>query len=111
MGNVLRHMLIKKERLQQKLSRCCQVKCITLADPQMSFNTLPFQENLDYFCFLIFLFFCAASGLFVRFNVPETKNRTALEIATEFEKIHCKSQTKSLTAENLNEVKTCETKF
>uniref|UniRef100_A0A3Q1IXL2 Solute carrier family 2, facilitated glucose transporter member 5 n=1 Tax=Anabas testudineus TaxID=64144 RepID=A0A3Q1IXL2_ANATE len=68
-------------------------------------------ENLDYFCFLIFLFFCTVCGLFVRFNVPETKNRTALEIATEFQKIHCKSQTKDLAANELKEIKTCETKF
>ncbi len=53
---------------------------------------LPLQENLDYFCFLIFLFFCAGTVLFVKFNVPETKNRTALEIAKEFEKMHCKSE-------------------
>ncbi|XP_029024816.1 solute carrier family 2 member 11, like [Betta splendens] len=70
-------------------------------------------EEISYFCFLIFLFFCAACALFVRFNVPETKNLTALEIATEFEKIHCKpaeSQMKHFTAEKLNEIKT-ETKF
>ncbi|XP_034566110.1 solute carrier family 2 member 11, like [Notolabrus celidotus] len=45
-------------------------------------------EQLDYFCFLIFLFFCTVCGLFVRFNVPETKNLTALEIAAEFKRMH-----------------------
>ncbi len=53
---------------------------------------LPFQENLDYFCFLVFLFFCAICALYVKFNVPETQNRTALEIAKEFQKMHCKSE-------------------
>ncbi|KAM6901505.1 LOW QUALITY PROTEIN: solute carrier family 2 member 11, like [Lycodopsis pacificus] len=44
-------------------------------------------EKLQYFCFLIFLFFCA----YVKFNVPETRNLTALEIAVEFQRMHCKS--------------------
>ncbi|XP_062290262.1 solute carrier family 2 member 11, like [Scomber scombrus] len=48
-------------------------------------------ENLDYFCFLIFLFFCATCGMYVWFNVPETKHLTALEIAAEFQRMHCKS--------------------
>lgn len=111
--NLIRNILIRV-----RLSLCLlfpKVKIIitknSLSDPQMSFNPLPFQENLDYFCFLIFLFFCTVCGLFVRFNVPETKNRTALEIATEFQKIHCKSQTKDLAANELKEIKTCETKF
>uniref|UniRef100_UPI0037E7FF83 solute carrier family 2 member 11, like n=1 Tax=Semicossyphus pulcher TaxID=241346 RepID=UPI0037E7FF83 len=52
-------------------------------------------DKLDYFCFLIFLFFCATCGLFVRFNVPETKNRTALEIAAEFKRMHSKPGEKS----------------
>ncbi|KAM4634102.1 solute carrier family 2 member 11, like [Polymixia lowei] len=45
-------------------------------------------EHLDYFCFLIFLFFCVFTGLYVWFNVPETKNLTVLEIAAEFQKMH-----------------------
>ncbi|XP_074473992.1 solute carrier family 2 member 11, like isoform X3 [Sebastes fasciatus] len=48
-------------------------------------------EKLQHFCFLIFLFFCVACGLYVKFNVPETKNRTALEITAEFERMHSKS--------------------
>ncbi|XP_076614847.1 solute carrier family 2 member 11, like [Chaetodon auriga] len=48
-------------------------------------------EKLDYFCFLIFLFFCCGSGLYVKFNMPETKNKTALEIAVDFQKMHSKS--------------------
>ncbi|XP_040915265.1 solute carrier family 2 member 11, like [Toxotes jaculatrix] len=70
-------------------------------------------ENLDYFCFLIFLIFCAICGLYVRFNVPETKNRTALEITTEFEKMHCKSgeSKKKTTEQEFSGITTIETKF
>ncbi|XP_071322391.1 solute carrier family 2 member 11, like [Trachinotus anak] len=71
-------------------------------------------ENLKYFCFLIFLVFCAACGLYVRFHVPETKDRTALEIAAEFDRMHCKSgvsKKKSTNSEKLCEFETCETKF
>ncbi|XP_075960227.1 solute carrier family 2 member 11, like [Anarhichas minor] len=48
-------------------------------------------EKLQYFCFLIFLFFCATCALYVKFNIPETKNLTALEIAVEFQRMHRKS--------------------
>nr|XP_046231532.1 solute carrier family 2 member 11, like isoform X2 [Scatophagus argus] len=71
-------------------------------------------ENLDYFCFLVFLFFSAGCGLYVRFNVPETKNQTALEIAAEFQKMHSKSeesQKKNDTDHKLNGIKTYETKL
>uniref|UniRef100_A0A3B4XYA2 Solute carrier family 2, facilitated glucose transporter member 5 n=1 Tax=Seriola lalandi dorsalis TaxID=1841481 RepID=A0A3B4XYA2_SERLL len=71
-------------------------------------------EYLDYFCFLIFLIFCTTCGLYVRFNVPETKNRTALEIAAEFERMHCKSgesKDKSSDSAKLSKTITCETKF
>ncbi|CAJ1070779.1 solute carrier family 2 member 11%2C like [Xyrichtys novacula] len=65
-------------------------------------------EKLDYFCFLIFLFFCTVCGLFVWFNVPETKNLTALEIAAEFKRMHSKSggsQMNKSTDENLYDTK------
>uniref|UniRef100_A0A4W6C0V5 Solute carrier family 2, facilitated glucose transporter member 5 n=1 Tax=Lates calcarifer TaxID=8187 RepID=A0A4W6C0V5_LATCA len=69
-------------------------------------------ENLNYFCFLIFLVFCAICGLYVRFNVPETKNRTALEIAAEFERMHCKSrESMTKSTEEKSVMGTCETKF
>uniref|UniRef100_A0A3B4ZUE8 Solute carrier family 2, facilitated glucose transporter member 5 n=1 Tax=Stegastes partitus TaxID=144197 RepID=A0A3B4ZUE8_9TELE len=42
-----------------------------------------FQGKLDSFCFVIFLFFCIVAGVYANF-LPETKNRTALEIAVEF---------------------------
>ncbi|AWP15170.1 putative solute carrier family 2 facilitated glucose transporter member 5-like [Scophthalmus maximus] len=70
-------------------------------------------ENMGYFCFLIFLIFCSGCGLYVRFNVPETKNKTVLEIAAEFERMHSKSgeSKKKSTELNLNGIKTYETKF
>ncbi|XP_074546484.1 solute carrier family 2 member 11, like [Halichoeres trimaculatus] len=71
-------------------------------------------EKLDYFCFLIFLFFCTVCGLFVRFNVPETKNRTALEIAVEFKRMHSdseRSQINKSTEQNLNTIDTYNTKL
>lgn len=46
------------------------------------------QKHLRGFCFLIFLLFCVGCGLFFKFNVPEIKNRTALQIAAEFQKMH-----------------------
>lgn len=68
------------------------------------------QKYLQSFCFLIFLFFCAGCALFVRFNVPETKNRTTLEIAEEFEKMHSKSE-RSCHNGKLGGVKVNETQF
>ncbi|XP_073334507.1 solute carrier family 2 member 11, like [Pagrus major] len=71
-------------------------------------------EKLDYFCFLIFLFFCALCGLYVRFNVPETKNQTALEIAAEFQKMHSKPgepQREINMKQKVNSIQTYETKL
>ncbi|XP_030292454.1 solute carrier family 2 member 11, like isoform X3 [Sparus aurata] len=71
-------------------------------------------EKLDYFCFLIFLCFCVVCGLYVWFNVPETKNRTALEIAAEFRKMHSKPgepQREINTKHEVNKTQTNETKF
>uniref|UniRef100_W5MIG2 Solute carrier family 2, facilitated glucose transporter member 5 n=1 Tax=Lepisosteus oculatus TaxID=7918 RepID=W5MIG2_LEPOC len=53
-------------------------------------------DHLGYFCFLIFFGFCFFSGVFVWFGVPETKNRTALEIAEEFRKMHTKTKIKAV---------------
>ncbi|XP_016093817.1 solute carrier family 2, facilitated glucose transporter member 9-like [Sinocyclocheilus grahami] len=47
-------------------------------------------EHLDYFCFLIFFVFCFFSGVFVWFHVPETKNKTVLEITEDFKRMHQK---------------------
>ncbi|XP_012683801.2 solute carrier family 2 member 11, like [Clupea harengus] len=49
-------------------------------------------EHLDYFCFLIFLVFCLSTALFVWYTVPETKNRTVLEIAAEYQRMHSKNK-------------------
>lgn len=85
---------------------------ITHTDSYLFFS-IP-QKHLQSFCFLIFLFFCASCALFVRFNVPETKNRTTLEIAKEFEKMHGKSKTSCRdqnTNGKLSGVKVNETQF
>lgn len=69
-------------------------------------------EKMDYFCFLIFLVFCASSGLYVKFYLPETKNLSPLEVALEFEKIHSKPvKTRSKEQNCNNKGKTCETKL
>uniref|UniRef100_A0A3Q2CJG4 Solute carrier family 2 member 11, like n=1 Tax=Cyprinodon variegatus TaxID=28743 RepID=A0A3Q2CJG4_CYPVA len=51
----------------------------------------PILVNLGNFCFLIFLAACLICGIHVRFNMPETKNRTALEISVEFDRMHSQS--------------------
>ncbi|XP_061656883.1 solute carrier family 2, facilitated glucose transporter member 9-like [Syngnathoides biaculeatus] len=48
-------------------------------------------EYLDSFCFVVFLLVCLVSALFVYFNVPEMSNKTALEIAADFDRMHSKS--------------------
>ncbi|XP_033181380.1 solute carrier family 2 member 11, like [Mastacembelus armatus] len=66
-------------------------------------------DYLDYFCFLIFLIFCTICGLFAKFCIPETGNQTALEIAAEFTRMHCKSQKTYNTEQKLNKhVTTCD---
>ncbi|XP_066507594.1 solute carrier family 2 member 11, like [Hoplias malabaricus] len=49
-------------------------------------------EHLDYFCFLIFFFFCLVSGGFVWYAVPETRNRSVLEISAAFQNMHNKTK-------------------
>ncbi|XP_076019729.1 solute carrier family 2, facilitated glucose transporter member 9-like [Genypterus blacodes] len=66
-------------------------------------------EHFGSFCFLIFLFFTFAGGLFVRFNVPETKHRSVLEITAEFQKMHRKHE--KLQKRQSTEEKAYETKF
>lgn len=68
-------------------------------------------EQMDYFCFLIFLVFCAFTGLYVRFYLPETKNLSPLEIAEEFEKIHSKPIKTNPNGLTCSKDKTCETKL
>ncbi|XP_070706902.1 solute carrier family 2 member 11, like [Pempheris klunzingeri] len=71
-------------------------------------------DTLHYFCFLIFLFFCGGCALFVRFNVPETRNRTVLEIAAEFQRMHSKSgesQREKMSEQKASGAQTHETKL
>ncbi|XP_057177678.1 solute carrier family 2 member 11, like [Triplophysa rosa] len=64
-------------------------------------------KHLDYFCFLIFFVFCFFSGVFVWFNVPETKNKTVLEITEDFNKMHQKprrSLESKLSSVHINDI-------
>ncbi|MEQ2282989.1 hypothetical protein AMECASPLE_006510, partial [Ameca splendens] len=65
--------------------------------------------NLGNFCFLIFLAVCLICGLHVKFNMPETKDRTALEISVEFERMHAKD--KASEKKKASEIKVQETKL
>uniref|UniRef100_A0A3P9AD52 Solute carrier family 2, facilitated glucose transporter member 5 n=1 Tax=Esox lucius TaxID=8010 RepID=A0A3P9AD52_ESOLU len=66
-------------------------------------------ENLDYFCFLIFFVFCFLSGVFVWYHVPETKNRTVMEITAQFQMMHPtrESSEEGKTSFELNPNKAC----
>ncbi|KAL0965577.1 hypothetical protein UPYG_G00283150 [Umbra pygmaea] len=66
-------------------------------------------ENLDYFCFLIFLVFCFLTGLFVWYNVPETKNRTIMEITAEYVKMHPtkESSDREMTMPKSSDINAC----
>ncbi|XP_061554922.1 solute carrier family 2 member 11, like [Phycodurus eques] len=71
-------------------------------------------EYLDSFCFLIFLLVCFTSGLYVYFNVPKMRNKTALEIAADFQQMHSKSgrlKRKKTDEQPRDVFKTYETKF
>ncbi|KAG5272442.1 hypothetical protein AALO_G00165600 [Alosa alosa] len=70
----------------------------------------PFMvDNMGYLCFLIFLAFCFGTGLFICFSVPETRNRTVLEIDAEYRKIH--SRNSFQTAPAVDTTPTAETAF
>ncbi|XP_057674294.1 solute carrier family 2 member 11, like [Corythoichthys intestinalis] len=69
---------------------CAAINWLGLFIVGMLFPVL--VENLQSFCFLIFLSVCVGSGLFVYFSVPEMRNKTALEIAADFDLMHNKSR-------------------
>lgn len=75
--------IIEVSRFQVGSFTCMALALTVLSSP---------QKHLHGFCFLIFLFFCVGCGLFFKFNVPEIKNRTALQIAAEFQKMHTKQE-------------------
>ncbi|XP_015242762.1 PREDICTED: solute carrier family 2, facilitated glucose transporter member 9-like [Cyprinodon variegatus] len=69
-------------------------------------------ENLGNFCFLIFLAACLICGIHVRFNMPETKNRTALEISVEFDRMHSKDKaSEKKKSSGICEIKVQQTKL
>ncbi|XP_054613631.1 solute carrier family 2 member 11, like [Dunckerocampus dactyliophorus] len=93
-------------------SVACSVNWICMFIVGMIFPIL--VENLGSFCFLIFLFTCLTSSLYMHFNVPETNNKTPLEITEDFQKMHSKpgsSKGKEWDETPPDVTKTCETKF
>ncbi|KAJ8260877.1 hypothetical protein COCON_G00166000 [Conger conger] len=50
------------------------------------------MQGMGPYCFIIFLSFCLFTGIFVWLNVPETKNKTPLEITEEFQRMHSKDK-------------------
>ncbi|XP_029921693.1 solute carrier family 2 member 11, like [Myripristis murdjan] len=71
-------------------------------------------EHLSYFCFLIFLCFCLFCAVFLRMHLPETKNKTVLEITAEFDRMHSKSRGAQKTSSNAhtpNAIQIYETKL
>ncbi|XP_027031135.1 solute carrier family 2 member 11, like [Tachysurus fulvidraco] len=49
-------------------------------------------EHLDYFCFLVFFVFCFCTAVFVWYHVPETRNKSVVEITAEFDRMHNKAK-------------------
>lgn len=47
----------------------------------------------------------------MKFNVPEIKNKTPLEIAAEFDKKHCKPKREDVTEKYANRIISYETKL
>lgn len=42
------------------------------------------QIGLQQYCFLVFLLICSSTAMYIFFIIPETKNKTFLEIQNEF---------------------------
>lgn len=92
--------IVEVSRFQVRSLTCIALALTVLFSP---------QKHLHGFCFLIFLFFCVSCGLFFKFNVPEIKNRTALQVAAEFQKMHSKQEEPKHTKTDAREP--YETKF
>nr|XP_057907793.1 solute carrier family 2 member 11, like [Doryrhamphus excisus] len=88
-------------------SVACSVNWISMFIVGMIFPIL--VEHLHSFCFLIFLINCLAGGLYMHFNVPETNNKTPLEITADFQKMHSKPGRSQGKPPDVT--KTYETKF
>lgn len=51
-------------------------------------NTIYFQKGLKQYCFLVFLLECSLVAAFIFLVIPETKNKSFLEIKKEFHKLN-----------------------
>ncbi|XP_077594085.1 solute carrier family 2 member 11, like [Stigmatopora nigra] len=84
----LSSLLFTQEFKASATAVCCTINWLGLFIVGMIFPVL--VENLESFCFLIFLLLSFGCGMFVYFNVPEMRNKTPLEIAVDFEVMHGK---------------------
>ncbi|XP_035989804.1 solute carrier family 2 member 11, like isoform X1 [Fundulus heteroclitus] len=88
----------------------CTINWISLFVLGMLFPIL--VDKWGNFCFLMFMAVCLICGIHVRFNMPETKNRTALEISAEFDKMHAKDKaSEKKKPSDICEIKVQETKL
>ncbi|XP_018605415.1 solute carrier family 2 member 11, like [Scleropages formosus] len=66
-------------------------------------------ENLGEYCFIIFIVFCIIAVCFVWFHIPETKNRSTLEIMDDFQRMHKIAGTKQAAQLAVDEFWTLKT--
>ena len=58
------------------------------------FSPFSFQSGLKQYCFLVFLVICVMVATYIFLVVPETKNKTFLEIHAEFQSMGKKRRNK-----------------
>jgi len=58
-----------------------------------------FQNGLKQYCFLVFLLECSLVAAFIFIVIPETKNKSFLEIKKEFNKLNFGRNTKKKETE------------
>lgn len=65
-------------------------------------NAISFQKGLKQYCFVVFLLECSLVAAFIFLVIPETKNKSFLEIKKEFHKLNFGRKSKEKETE-LNE--------